>query len=258
MDNFRRRQKHYVGRVITLPLRSSSGARTTLAVAQPVVTSPPPGGGTIPLTFNDAMFAGVVNSGSISIPNGGSLSYKSITDSGGIASVLTNGAASIDHVRINSREGLRIGGNGTVRVDSSWIETNGLGDDHADSIQAYSPGSRGTLWITNSTIRAYRDGEVAGKIGSVGTFVADNWTGSVTLENVVYWGGQFGMRLHADTGGDILISFKDVYFVGPFAVDPFSFLDYGGHRCVVTKWENVRNATIVNGALVPGALISSP
>ena len=36
----------------------------------------------IPLTFNDAVFSGVTNSGSVNLPNGGMLSNKSITVNG--------------------------------------------------------------------------------------------------------------------------------------------------------------------------------
>ena len=88
--------------------------------------------------------------------------------------------------------------------------------------------------------------------------MADNWTGTIDLENVVFNGGPYGMRLHPDTGGDNLIYLKNVYFVGPFGFAPFLFADAGGHRNIISLWENVRSATIVNGVLVPGALIPSP
>ncbi len=42
----------------------------------------------IPLSWNDPMFSGVTSSGSVTLRDGGTLSNKSITDSGNIASVV--------------------------------------------------------------------------------------------------------------------------------------------------------------------------
>ncbi|HEX3134585.1 MAG TPA: Ig-like domain-containing protein [Planctomycetota bacterium] len=91
-----------------------------------------------------------------------------------------------------------------------------------------------------------------------GVFVADNYIGTFTFDNVVFWGGLFGLRIHPDVGGDQYVSLKDVYFVGPFAYGEFNFGDVAGHVVHFTKWENVRHATIVSGVLVPGALIPCP
>jgi hypothetical protein len=205
------------------------------------------------------MFNGNTSGGSsVTIANGGSVSNKDFTGNIQSASVVCNGACTVDHVRINSNEGVRVGGSGTVRINQSWLETNGVGEDHADTIQAYSPGSRGTLWVTNSTIRAHVSGENGG-IGSVGVFIADNWTGNVTFDNVIIWGGQYGIRVFPDTGGDNNISFNNVYFVGPFGFgDRQLTSDVGGHTNHITQWTNVRNATVVNGVLVPGSLIATP
>jgi hypothetical protein len=49
-----------------------------------------------------------------------------------------------------------------------------------------------------------------------------------------------------------------VYFVGPFAYGAYLMTDVAGHKNNIVKWENVRNATIVDGKLVPGALIPCP
>src|SRR5687768_18364700 len=93
---------------------------------------------------------------------------------------------------------------------------NGTGDDHADGVQTYSPGDRGTIRIRNSTIKCGLDAATAG------LFIADNWTGlrdgSPTLdcENVLFWGGPFGLRCHSDRNGDVRVSLKDVFFAGPF------------------------------------------
>ena len=205
-----------------------------------------------PLSWNDPLFNGITNSGAVTLSNGGTISNKSITADGGQASVQCNGACAITNVRISSREGVRIGGSGNVTIDKSWIEATGQSGDHADSIQAYAPGSKGTVTITNSSIVAHNNNATAG------LFVADNYTGTFVLENVIVWGGPYGLRIHPDTGGDNYISLKDVYFVGPFLWGRFLFQNVGGHINRFTKWENVRNATIVNGALVPGDAIACP
>jgi hypothetical protein len=150
---------------------------------------------------------------------------------------------------------LRIGGSGTFNINNSYLEAVGTGADHADAIQCYAPGDSGTINITNSAL-------VIGGASNAGFFIADNWVpATVNLTNVAFIakpGGQTGLKLHADSGGNVILSMKDVFFVGPFANTPFSFVNYGGGSVIVQKWENVRNATIVNGALVPGTLIASP
>jgi hypothetical protein len=204
----------------------------------------------IPLTWNDPMFSGVTDSGSVTLQNGGTLSYKSITATGDTASVVGTGAFTLDHVRISSREAVRIGGDGDVVISNSYLDAEGQGADHADTIQAYAPGSTGNVTITNTTIVAHNHDATAGM------FIADGYDGSLTFDNVVFQGGPYGLRIAAD-GGDITVSLKDVYFVGPFAYDELLFQEVNSD-IHITQWENVRYATIVNGELVPGALISPP
>ncbi|OSI34756.1 hypothetical protein BST65_01560 [Bradyrhizobium canariense] len=57
---------------------------------------------------------------------------------------------------------------------------------------------------------------------------------------------------------DVTVSLKDVYFVGPFLYGALLINNAGGGTMMITKWENVRSATIVNGQLVPGNLIPPP
>ena len=64
----------------------------------------------IPLSWNDPMFSGVTSSGSVTLRDGGTISNKSITDSGNIASVVGQGSFTVNQVRIDSREGVRLGG----------------------------------------------------------------------------------------------------------------------------------------------------
>ncbi len=207
---------------------------------------------TIPLSYNDSRFSGNATASSTRIANGGTLSNKSITDTGNTASIVTGDGATIKNCRVNSRESVRIGGSGTFTIDGCWLEAKGSGDDHADVIQAYSPGSKGALKVRNTTIRAYNQAATAG------LFIADNWTGTIDLENVIFWGGPFGLRVHPDVGGDNTIRLKNVYFVGPFGYDPILFSNAGGHVNKIELWENVRSATIVNGKLIPGDVIPKP
>lgn len=88
----------------------------------------------IPLSWNNSQFTGVANSSSVTLRNGGSLSNKSITDTGNTASVVGQGSFTLDHVRINSREGVRIGGDGDVVISNSYLELTGTAGDHADTI----------------------------------------------------------------------------------------------------------------------------
>jgi hypothetical protein len=204
----------------------------------------------IPLSWNDPIFSNVTTSSSIRVANGGTVSNKSITDTGDTASIVGLGSFTLDQVRINSQEGVRIAGDGNMLINNSYIETTGIGADHADGIQAYDPGGKGNVTITNSTIVSHNSSATAGM------FFADNYGGTVTLNNVVFEGGPYGLRLHADDQ-DLTVALKDVYFVGPFMYDPFLLLEVNA-QIHVTQWENVRYATIVNGQLVPGALIPSP
>ena len=139
----------------------------------------------IPLSWNDPLFNGVTNSGSVTLKNGGTLSYKSITDTGSMASVVGQGSFTLDHVRIDSREGVRIGGDGDITISNSYLESTGQGNDHADTIQAYSPGSTGNVTITNTTIVAHNTA------ANAGIFIADDyqWNSHFEQCGVPRWSG---------------------------------------------------------------------
>jgi len=207
-----------------------------------------------PLSWNDPMFSGVTTSNSVWLPNGGTISNKSITDTGDTASVGGGGSFTIDDVRISSQEGVRIGGSGTVNINDSYIETTGLAGDHSDGIQAYAPGGKGNVTITNSMIVSHNHDATAGM------FIADQYYGTFTLNNVVFDGGPYGLRIGNDAGAghDQYVALKDVYFIqGSFEYAPFIFEPVNG-AIHITQWDNVRWATIVNGQLVPGSLIAPP
>jgi hypothetical protein len=214
----------------------------------------PTSAGSIPLSYDDPRFNNNSVSDTASIGAGETLSNKSITETGGIASILMRDGGTVQTCRVNSRECVRIGGSGSFRVDNCYLEALGSGSDHADVIQAYSPGSRGTLTVSNTAIVTHN---VA---ANVGLFIADNWTGTVDLENVVFIGGgvNYGLRVHPDAGGDIIVKLKNVFFVPPFKYGLYFIGNYGGHRNIIQLWDNVRSATIVNGALVPGPAIPKP
>ena len=206
-----------------------------------------------PLSWNDPLFNANVVSGAVDLADGATITGKSITAVNYAASISCGGSGTISTVRIQSREGVRIAGDGSlVTIDRTFMDITGVGADHADGIQAYSPGGHGSFTVTNSTIKM---GTTA---VNCGVFVADNYIGRFTFDNVVFWGGLYGLRIHPDVGGDQYVSLKDVYFVGPFAYGEFTFAPVAGHVVHFTKWENVRHATIVNGVLVPGTLIPCP
>jgi hypothetical protein len=208
----------------------------------------------IPLTFNDPMFTGMTElTATVGLTSGQTLSHTSIIEQSGGSTIFAPGANTISYCRVSSRECVRIT-DGVLNIDHCYFEAFGIDDDHADVLQAYSPGTRGAaVTIKNSYIRA---GTVA---ATAGMFVADNWGGSITFEDVVVHGGPFGVRLMADgAGADLTISFKNVYFVVPFGAAPFSFENYGGGVHTITQWVNVRAASIMDDKLIIGDLIPQP
>ena len=66
------------------------------------------------------------------------------------------------------------------------------------------------------------------------------------------------MRIEGDGGTNA--SFRNVYIepFGPEYLGPIDFQMVNGRRVNITLWDNVRFCTIVNGVIVPGALIPRP
>ena len=183
---------------------------------------------------------------------------------GNLTDVLT-----IDKAVIDAREGPRIapgsGYRATLNISDSFINCVGKGDDHADGIQAYDPGGIGLVDIKRTCFRSYGDAEARSKygsgfIGSCGFFWADAMEGEVRLTDVVFWGGGRGLAIYADAGGDTRVSLKNVYFVpGPNGWEGFDFdIRATGGKLTIDAWENVCEATIVNGVLVTGKQIPKP
>jgi hypothetical protein len=219
---------------------------------------------TTPLSWNDPLFSGMTNSGFVNMTNPGTISNTSITNAGG-ASVAVgvnftgSGSFTLNDVRMQGTEGVDIFSGGNVSINNSYIETTGQAGDHADGIQVYAPGTSGNLTVTNTTIVSHNQNATAG------VFVADDRLGgNYTFDNVVFDGGPYGLRINADAGPGYTynVALKDVYFIqGSFGYDPFLIYvppGYGGATLNITEWDNVRWATIVNGQLVPGALIPPP
>lgn len=218
-------------------------------------------GSGVPLSFNDPIFAGVsINNKAIRLTKDQSLADRSIELPANDLTVLCLGNNSLKRCRVKSREAVRIAGGGSFTIDSCWLEAVGIGNDHADCIQCYSPGDTGTLHIKNTTIRAYRTSDLTPpQVGSQGLFVADNWTGTVICQDVVFWGaGNYACQIFPDVGGDTHISFQNVFFVGPFQYGPYNIRHAGGHRIVVDRWDNVCHAKIVDGAIIAGTPIPPP
>lgn len=241
---------------------------TTPPPPPPVVTEPPPTTelppivtqptGSPPLVYTDARYSANATASSSTLQRGATIANKSITDTGQVASiVMFGGGCTVKNCRIKSREGLRVSGGGDFNISDTYVEVNGTGADHADGLQAYSPGDKGKIIVRNSTFKCGLDAATAG------FFIADNWTGTIDLENVVFLGGPFGLRVHPDTGGNNILRLKNVFFVPPFGYQPYLFTNVAGKRNLFDAasgglWENVCMATISNGKLVPGASIARP
>jgi hypothetical protein len=207
--------------------------------------------GTIPMSFNDPIFTGMTEKTSaLTLNNGQNLNKTSIKEQSGNPSITCNGTNRITTCRVQSRECVRITG-GNLTIEDSYLEAKGTSNDHADTLQAYAPHAQGSVTLKNTHVRAFNTAATAGY------FSADFWGGTISCENVIFNGGPFGLRVHSDTGAHIDLSMKDVFFVGPFGYEPFLLGEYGG-SITITKWENVRHATIVDGKLVPGAVINKP
>lgn len=155
---------------------------------EPPANSPPsPTGAPVPLSWDDPVFANVVSSGPLRLNGGAVRSNLSIEDDNGDYSVGA-GSFTLNYVRIYSREGIRAGG-GDINLNWVWVEADARNypGDHADGLQCYGPGNSGTITVKNSTFRAYSGNATAGY------FAADNWRGNHLFENVLFWGGPYGL-----------------------------------------------------------------
>ncbi len=205
-----------------------------------------------PLDYYDTRYSSNTVAPSTTLQRGQNIANKSITDTGNTASIIMLGSNKASKVRIKSREGVRIAGNGVFQLDEVFIDVNGSGADHADGLQTYSPGDRGTLILNNSTIKC---GNTA---ANAGLFIADNWTGRFLANNVVFYGGPVGLKAYSDVGGDTEVWLRDVTFIPPFVWRPYDMGSFGGHRLIIREWTNVCTGTVSNGRLVKGTAMPAP
>ncbi|MGM4906833.1 hypothetical protein AB8B21_02770 [Tardiphaga sp. 866_E4_N2_1] len=92
---------------------------------------------------------------------------------------------------------------------------------------------------------------------TAGYFSADDWRGAHVLENVMFEGGAYGLRIPADGGSSV--SLNNVYFVrGSFRYGAFSFDVVQGRRIDIVHWENVRWVPRQGDHFVVGNPIPSP
>jgi hypothetical protein len=182
---------------LTLPFaaRAQSGSvvnysGTVTLVAKDAAVPPdpvppdPPSVGTIPMSFDDPMFTNMTETTSqIWCQKGQSISHKSVKGpASGDASFGGNGDNNWDYCRCDGREGLQVRAAGYFNITNCWIQATGQGADHADGIQAYAPGSRGSIKVRNSTMKLNNTSATAGM------FIADNWTGTIDIQDCMFWG----------------------------------------------------------------------
>ena len=221
-------------------------ARDPAAPPAPDPVSTPPG---VPLSFDDPVFANVTNGTSrIVLPPDSSRADLSIIENSGDPTIICASSCALTRVRIRSREGFRCN-SGNINLSWVYITATAVAGDHTDGVQCYAPGSTGTVTVRNSTF----------KMGSAnaGYFSADNWQGSHVFENVLFEGGNFGLRITPDGGSSV--SLKNVYFVrGSFLYGPFLFDVVKGKRIRIAQWENVRWASWQGDQLILGEPIRRP
>ncbi len=206
----------------------------------------------IPLEFNDSRFIDMTEFVTPqSIPNNQTRTNWSIVEASGQPSVSFGISSKLRLSRIDSRECLR-GFDGSCLIDECWARAIGIGEDHADTLQAFSPGSRGgIIEVTNSYLEC-------GGAQNGAFFVADNWGGTIIIRNSVLKGGNYGLFVYSDPTCHIDIYCEDVYFVGPFGFGPVSVAGIGGGTYTIQQWDDVVNASIVDNTIIPGSLIPSP
>jgi hypothetical protein len=211
---------------------------------------PVPSSADVPLSFNDPIYANVTSGTShITLLPDSSRTDLSIIENSGDPTITCYGSCSLTRVRIQSREGVRCV-SGNINLTWVYVAATGVDKDHADGLQCYAPGSTGTVTVKNSTFK------MAGAT-TAGYWSADNWRGSHVLENVLFEGGNHGLRIPADGGSSV--SLKNVYFVrGSFRYGAFLFDVVNGQRINIAQWENVRWASWQGDKLVLGELIPRP
>lgn len=211
-------------------------------------------GTTIPMSFNSPIFTNMRElTAAVSLPNGQNLSNRSIVDDDvATAAIICNGNNILDKCRVQANEAVRLTA-GTVVMNQCYFEAQTDNPEaHADTIQTYLPSGTGDFTLQNSYIKAYLT------FATANWFTADDWSGTIRFNNVVVDGGPYGIRINIDPGQHIDLYLKDVYLVGPFGFDDILLQHVDDGSSFIHQWENVREATIEDGVLVPGDMIPAP
>jgi hypothetical protein len=234
--------------LILFPAAAATAEDNSAPADQPAISSPLQI--EAPLSFDDPVFAKATSRNrTIKVPPGGSLTDVSIVENSGDSTITCGSSCNLTRVRIQSREGVRCL-SGNINLAWVYIAATGTEGDHADGVQCYSPGSTGTVTVKNTTFK------MAGAT-TAGYWSADDWRGAHVLENVLFEGGSYGLRIPAD--GGTTVSLKNVYFVrGSFRYGAFSFDVVNGRRIQITQWENVRWVIRQGDRLIVGAPIPKP
>lgn len=216
---------------------------------------PAPTPGTrIPMSFNDPVFTNMRElTAAVSLPNGQNLWNRSIVQTNAAtASIVCLGNNTVNLCRVMSNEAVRLTV-GTVVINQCYLEAESDNPEaHADTIQTYLPGGSGDFTLQNSYIKAYLT------FATANWFTADDWSGTIRFDHVIVDGGPYGIRVNIDPGQHIDLYLKDVYLVGPFGFDDILLQHVDDGSSYIHQWDNVREATIDDGVLVPGDLIPAP
>jgi hypothetical protein len=266
----------------SLTVQATNSVGSSAAATSVAVLAPPSSSSfdisLIPLSKSDPRFANNTPGPTGPALVGGTLTNKTWDKSPGYPDgdavfawrpAATPATLSIIKSLMDAREGPRIGGGATttgavIKLDQDFINVVGMGDDHPDGLQFFAnQGSdgRATCIITNSCIWSYTDAQAVAKYGSAfkGSDCiqyADGFGGRLDVINSALVSGQgFTINIGADDGSTIEVNFDHVYVVGNSGL---LFAQKGSGVCTIKTWNEVRNATIVNGVLVPGSLISKP
>jgi hypothetical protein len=169
------------------------------------------------------------------------------------------GLASLTFARLRSSEGIRRRGapGSESLVEWVYIEISSFSGDHADGIQHEGGESPATVRHTYIKMNP-TPGQTAG------LFAADGSTGHLELDHVIFDGGPRGLVVACD--GATSVSMNHVYFInGSFDTAGYH-LNAGmftaplcnGTGWTLTRWDDVWNADIVDGELVPTDPIPAP
>ena len=211
-------------------------------------------GTTIPMSFNSPVFTNMRElTAAVSLPNGQNLSNRSIVDDDvATAAIICNGGNILNKCRVQANEAVRLTA-GTVVMNQCYFEAQTDNPEaHADTIQTYLPSGTGDFTLQNSYIKAYLT------FATANWFTADDWSGTIKFDHVIVDGGPYGIRVNIDPGQHIDLYLKDVYLVGPFGFNDILLQHVDDGSSFIHQWENVREATIEDGVLVPGELIPAP